>query len=149
VTVEYPDLTAARTAIAALAVDTLQFDRDTEGASDDTFDYATGGETPPAGDTATVYSGPGKISQAGTQGAGTSIGEQTSEQTDYVASVPISEALAQDFEPKIGDTVTCLASVRDPQMVGKVWVVTDPIYGTFTVSRKAVCRLNLTADGPQ
>jgi hypothetical protein len=146
---EYPDLSAARSAIASLAIDTFVVVRDSQGAGDDTFDYTTGSSTRPVGDASEVYNGPGKMSQAGTQGAGASIGDQNLEQTDYVFGVPIADALGQDFEPKIGDVVTCTDSVRDPQMVGKVWLVSNPIYSTFTVSRKAVCELRLTPDGPQ
>jgi hypothetical protein len=146
---EFPDLSTARDVIASLAIDTFRVDRDSQGTEDDTFDYDTGTITRPVGDSSTFYNGPGKMAQAGTQGAGASIGDQTLEQTDYVFSVPIASALAQDFEPKIGDVVTCTDSVRDPQMVGKVWVVSNPIYSTFTVSRKAVCTLRQTPDGPQ
>jgi hypothetical protein len=146
---EYPDLSTARSAIASLSIDTFAVFRDSQGAGDDTFDYTAGAITRPVGDASEVFNGPGRMSRAGSQGAGASIGDQAIEQTDYVFAVPIAAALGQGFEPKIGDVITCTDSVRDPQMVGKVWLVSNPIYSTFTVSRKAVCQLHLTPDGPQ
>jgi hypothetical protein len=145
VTVETPDLSAARDAVTALMIDGFRVVRDSQGSGDDSFDYATGVYGMPVGDSGTVYLGKGKISQAGTQGAGVTRGDLTTEATDYVFSVPLDGG----YEPRIGDVVVCTESVRDPNLVGKLWRVTDPLYSTFAVSRKATCELLLTPDGPQ
>lgn len=143
--VEYPDLSAAREAIGGLMLDDFTVTRDPQGDADDTFDYTTGGLTPPVGDTSTPYAGKGKISPAGTQGRPQAQGDRPYEATDYSFSVPLEGG----YEPKVGDLITCTGSVRDPFLPGKQWLVTDPVYGTFAVSRKCVCQLRLTPDGAQ
>jgi hypothetical protein len=39
-------------------------------------------------------------------------------------------------EPEAGDIVEITASRRDFAMIGKIFRITEPIYGTFSVQRK-------------
>lgn len=144
-TVEYPDLSTARAAVTALMVDDFTVTEDPQGADDDSFDYTTATFTPPANDTATVYAGKGKIRLSGTVGAPQTEGERTYEATDYIFSAPITSS----YVPKVGQVITCTGSVRDATLVGKQWIVTEPLGGTFSVSRKARCELRQTPDGAQ
>lgn len=115
--------------VSTLYLDTLLITRDVKGRADATMDRVTGLVSQPA--PLQVYSGPGKIRPSNrVPGADGDAGKANSIST-YECSVPLSSAPVQ-----IGDYVECIASQRDPALVGLKALVTSAQGNTLAVQRK-------------
>lgn len=123
-----PDLTTARQQVANLMDDAVSVRRDPKGAENAVLDTVTGklhGPGPDPDDSTVLYTGKALIRPQGDA---------------YVVGLPWD---AGDFQH--GDVVTCTASLRDPELVGKTFVVDSVPYQTYLVVRQLRCTLRAVA----
>lgn len=126
------DLSFAKQIVAELATDTCTIQRD-QGTSDDTFDPNTGTWTK-TGPT-TTYTGACMVRDSTNVAAGRGV-EGAVEGTEQRWVVKLPDLTA---DVAVGDLVTITASVNDPRLVGRRFVVADIGGGTFKVSRTLLC----------
>lgn len=131
-----PDLSTAKAAVEALMDDTCRITRDL--ASDDSLpDYVTLRSSKGSGPIP-FYDGRCKIKDL-TNGKSSTRFEGKKEYAValYELDIPLDSAPALHR----GDVVTMLTSRRDPGLVGRVFRVTEPVYKTFAIQRKALLEL--------
>lgn len=104
---------------------------DEEGETDDTWDRETGRYTSPDPDHSTHYEGICNIS-ANRQVPIEVVeaGEETVITNYWVAVPDLETQFKKDMQ------ILIISSLRDPRLVGKVLVVDEVIYGTFTLNRR-------------
>lgn len=137
-----PDLTFAQAAVEELMTDQCLITRDTEGAVDDIVDPTTLALTPAAGTPITIWAGKCGIAARNPSGQSTQglndEGQAQSWAARYTLKTPRESPL-----PAPGDVVTVTAS-RDSGMVGQVFRVIGPTFGSFRVSRRTEIELRTT-----
>lgn len=114
--------------------------RDTEGTGDDVWSSATGTYAPPPNDTTTIYSGKCIVSNSGS-GSTAEYGGEYFVETTYWLTVPL-----EADELRSEDIVTVTASLRDPELIDKIFLIKEPLFTTFAVSRRV--RMELLQEVP-
>lgn len=123
------NLTTAQRAVEALMDDLCIITHDV-GVTDDAFDEATGKHVPADPDSTMIYAGPCKITPAGGTSSG-SEGGATVLATRYRGSLPASSPPVP-----VGSLLRVTSSLRDVQLVGRVFRVTGVAASTFLVQRR-------------
>lgn len=117
--------------------DTVRITRDAEGYRDNTFSEITGTYTGPV--RSNIYEGMGAVFPMNQSLADTVEGGALAMDSRYSAMLPLS---APEFEILV-DEIEVLASLRDPQLVGKKFVVETVEATTFAAVRMLHCRLRV------
>jgi hypothetical protein len=131
-----PDLTGARAAVERLMDDTCTISSDPEYTADDTLDEETGELLRPAPDAATVYDGPCLVSAERITPSSSAEGGTTIETRVYHGLLPWNAPV-----PVVGSLLTVTSSRRDPELVGKVFIVRGVAFKTKLVSRRLALEL--------
>lgn len=135
------NLSGAQQVVEGLMQDECEITRDVERTADDTWDAATGTYTPPADDTVIVYSGPCLISNRG-GGATQQEGGQYLTVSPYMISLPL------DSDPlQKKDRAVVTLAVQDPGLQDAEFIVDEPLYSSFAVSRRASMHRNIPTPG--
>lgn len=131
-----PDLTQAKAAVEALMDDTCRITRDL--AVDDSLPDPITLRTNKGAGPIPFYNGRCKIKDL-TNGKSSTRFEGGKEYAValYELGIPLDEAPVLHR----GDVVTWLTSRRDAGLVGRQFRVTEPIYKTFAIQRKALLEL--------
>lgn len=130
----------ARAAALATMTDTCTIRRDPDFQADSTLNTTTGALTAAAPATVEVYAGPCLVSPLARQDDRGDEGGAPVVHGDHVAKIPVDAD-----ETAIGDILTVDTS-RDPQLVGKAFVIDGEVVGTQVFQRRLPLRLAVRAD---
>ena len=128
------DLRPAQRSVEALLTDTGTLERDTAGVGDDVLNEATGQLVRPAGDSATLWTGPVLVTPdtPAPRQLVDGLDATRPEATAYRGLLPLAAPVV-----RAGDLLTVNVASRDPQLAGRAFRVV----GLGQVSTFAVVRI--------
>lgn len=135
------NLTGAQRVIEDLMQDECEITRDAEGTADDTWDPVTGTYTPPEDDVELIYAGQCLVSNRG-GGSTREEGGQYLTHSPYTISLPLD---APELIKK--DRVLIVGSNQDPDLADKDFLIDEPLFSSFAVSRRATMHRNIPTPG--
>lgn len=127
------DLTGVSRVVERLLDDEVQVWRDVEGRTDDILDETTGQLWSPCTDRELVWAGHGSVVPLGEPAVVEPLDAATAPVTPSTAYKALLPVDAPPSRP--GDLLTVVHSVRDDQLAGRWFRVSDAAVGSFAVVR--------------